>query len=158
MPSARPLPTVIGPTENALRALLTSTLSGTAIGTYHAWVVLNAASRADPAAPADPHRAWIGRVADALKIEVAAAGRVVAGLRSQGLLDDDDALTDRGTAELAAARSAVARATARLTAGIGEAEQETTRAVLDRVRANAEALLREAHRAAGAAVGDGPGR
>lgn len=152
MPSPRPLPTVIGPTENALRALLTSTLSFTRISTYPEWVILNAASSTHPTAPG---HGWIERAADALKIEHGAAARVVAGLRTAGLLNNDEALTDAGTAELAAARSAVAAATTRLTAGISEAEQETARVVLDRVRDNAEQLLRETQRLQGAASHDG---
>lgn len=47
MAAVRPLPTVIGPTETALRALLTKTLASTQIPGYSAWVILNVMSNAD---------------------------------------------------------------------------------------------------------------
>jgi hypothetical protein len=134
MPSTRPLPTVIGPTENALRALLTSTLSSTRISTYPAWVVANAASNAGPT--------WRHEAADALKIELDGVAQIIDGLRAADLLDDGEALTDAGAVELAAARLAVAATTSRLTDGISDEEQETARLVLDRIRGNAEELLR----------------
>lgn len=138
MPPTRPLPTVIGTTENALRALLTETLSSTRIGTYQAWVILNAASNADPTAPRE---SWHQGVADALKLEPGDVVEVIGGLRETGLLSDRETLTDTGAIELAKARSEVAAITSRLTDGISNAEQDTTRLVLDRIRSNAEALL-----------------
>lgn len=137
--SLRPLPTVIGPTENALRELLTQVLSSTRIGGYAAWAVLNAASSARPDAP---RAGWRRGVADALKIEEDGVVSVIAELRAIGLLDDDEMLTEAGVAELAAARSEVVATTSRLVDGIDEAEQETTRLVLDRIRGRAEELLR----------------
>lgn len=152
MPSTRSLPTVIGPTENALRALLINTLSTTPIGSYPAWVALNAASRVSPSAQ---RRAWIGDVADALKTDREAVDEVIDELRIRGLLAEDDALTEVGDSELGAARAAVAAATARLTEGISEDDQETARVVLDRIRDKAEELLRAAQRGPGAASRDG---
>lgn len=135
MASARPLPTVIGPTENALRAMLTRVLSSTRIPGYPAWVVLNAAS----AAGSDPH--WRQRVADGLRTDLREVDEVLGHLRSAGLVDDAGTLTASGTAELTTARVAVTGTTVRLVEGIDETEQETTRRVLDAMRTKAEELL-----------------
>jgi hypothetical protein len=139
MPAAPPLPTVIGPAENALRALLTKILSTTRIKTYPAWVILNAASNADATASSGP---WQLAVADALKIELSEVDDVLAQLRAAGLVSHDGLLTALGASELATGRSAVSAATSRLVDGIGEQEQTTARLVLDHVRRKAEELLR----------------
>lgn len=131
----RPLPSVIGPTENALRALLARTLSSTHVPGYPAWAVLNAASSAD-AAPR-----WRQTVGNSLKAEPNEIDAAVAELRAAGLLRSDETLTALGDEELAAARVAVRDATLRLTDGIDDAEQETTRRVLDTIRRRAEDLL-----------------
>lgn len=138
MPSSRPLPIVIGPTENALRAVLTQTLSSTAIPGYPAWVVLNAASSADLAAPGG---SWRRAAADGLKVDPSEIDGILRELSTAGLLDDEGTLTDAGAAELAAARSMVMATTLRLVDGIDETEQQTTRRVLDLIRHNAEELL-----------------
>lgn len=139
MTAVRPLPTVIGPTENALRALLTTTLATTSIDGYPAWVTLNMASKADVGGASDD--SWRAAVADALKVPVGVVDGVVAQLRTVGLLADNGTLTERGAAELATAWTAVAAATSGLVAGISEADQETTRQVLDQIRRNAENAL-----------------
>ena len=139
MPAARPLPTVIGPAENALRALLTKILSTTRIKTYTAWVILNAASNADATASSGN---WQLAVADALKVELGEVDEVLAQLRAGGLVSNDSSLTALGATELATGRSAVSAATSRLVDGIGEDEQTTARLVLDHIRRKAEALLR----------------
>lgn len=139
MTIARPLPTLIGPTENTLRALLTKTLSTTRIKTYPAWVVLNALANAAGSGSTATHRA---AAADALKVETDDVEAIVVGLRAVGLVDADDSPTAFGAAELAAARSAVSATTARLVDGIGDEEQATVRLVLEHIRARAEALLR----------------
>ncbi|MFD2418491.1 hypothetical protein [Amycolatopsis pigmentata] len=140
MSAERALPTVIGPTENALRALLAKTLSTTAIADYEAWVTLNIVSRAaGDGADAGSRRS---AVADGLRQPVTAGNDVIARLRTTKLLDEDGTLTDRGAAELAAARVAVRDVTSALVAGISDVDQETTRQVLDRIRHNAENHLR----------------
>ena len=139
MSIARPLPTVIGPTENALRTLLARILSTTRIKTYPAWVVLNAASAAD-APPSG--RDWKLAVADALKVEVGEVDGLIAQLRAAGLVHVDGSLTASGTGELAAGRAAVSAATSRLVDGVGEDEQATARRVLDHIRRKADELLR----------------
>ncbi len=134
MPLARPLPTVIGPTENALRALLTKILSTTRIKTYPSWVVLNAAASGEN---------WQPAVADALKIELSDVDKLLGELRAVGLMADNAALTRAGATELASARSAVSATTSRLVDGISAEEQATAHFVLDQVRGKAEELLRQ---------------
>lgn len=143
MSHTRPLPTLIGPTENALRALLTNVLSTTRINTYPEWVIINAASNADAAAP---DGSWRQAAADSLKVEPGVVDDVLTRLRAQGLVDDLGLPTVLGTAELTAARSAVAATTAGLVDGISEQEQVTTGRVLDHIRRRAEELLNPAGR------------
>jgi DNA-binding MarR family transcriptional regulator len=138
MTDTRPLPTVIGPTENALRALLTKTLSTSKIKTYQAWVVLNAANRADAAASTG---SWQHAVGDALKVDRGVVNEVLAQLSTDGLVGVSGSLTPIGAAELAAARSAVAGTTAQLVEGISEEEQAVARRVLEQLRRKAEDLL-----------------
>jgi len=139
MQVARPLPTVIGLAENALRALLTKILSTTRIKTYPAWVILNAASNADATASSGH---WQLAVADALKVQLGELNDVLAQLRAAGLVSNDGSLTALGASELAAGRSAVSAATSLLVDGIDAEEQTTARLVLDHVRGRAEELLR----------------
>jgi hypothetical protein len=102
MSAARPLPTVIGPAENALRALLTKILSTTRIKTYSAWVILNAVSNSG-ATPSSG--SWQLAVADALKIELGEVEEILVQLRVAGLVGNDDSLTALGATELAIGRS-----------------------------------------------------
>lgn len=137
MPSNRPLPTVIGPTENALRALLVQTLAGTEIDSYHSWVVINAL---DFAEKTHAGRDWRTDTADALKIEPRELDAVLDRLRASHLVDGDS-LTDAGRAELHTARSAVAETTSRLVNGLDPDDQEVARRVLDHIRRSAEAMI-----------------
>lgn len=139
MSSLRPLPTMIGPTENALRALLSRTLSTTKIKTYRSWVVMNAVGNAGGSAAAG---AWRSAVADALKIVRHDVDEVVVLLRRAGLISDDR-LTEAGEAELASARSAVAATTAQLVEGIADEDQDAARRALDQIRRRADELLAE---------------
>jgi hypothetical protein len=140
MTHERPLPTVIGPTENALRALLTKTLATTKIRTYSAWVVLNALSIAHAHAQ-DQGDAWRQATSDALKVAPPQLDEVLAHLAADGLARADGSLTTLGSLELAAARSAIAEMTARLVESVGQEEQASTRRVLDHLRRKAEDLL-----------------
>ena len=130
------LPTVIGPTENALRALLTATLSMTRIDGYPAWLVLNAASRATGGE-------WRAVTADALTVPQSVVDHIAERLEREGLMDGAGGLTDDGTRELEAARSVVARTTSRLVAGVDDVDQERVRRTLDQIRHNAEAALKD---------------
>jgi len=118
-----------------LRSLLLRTLASTRIPGYPAWVVLNAVSSADSS------NEWRQSVADGLKADLDEVDGVLGELRTAGLVDGEGTLTSAGTAELTAARAAVAGATLRLVEGVDEAEQETTRRVLNAIRRKAEGLL-----------------
>lgn len=137
MTPERPLPAVVGPTENALRTLLTKTLATTAIRTYPAWVILNATAGADTADGDE----WRLAVSDALKVAPDVVDGVLAQLAADGLADVDGSVTSLGAAELAAARSAVAETTARLVDGVSQEDQAATRRVLDIMRHRVEDLL-----------------
>lgn len=131
----QPLPTVIGPTENALRALLTATLSESSIGEYVHWVALNAASREDR--PTN----WRGDVANSLKVSADVVDAAVDDLCAWGLVEDAGDLTARGHQQLTIARSAVRSLTAQVVAGISESDLQTADRVLRAVQGNAERLL-----------------
>lgn len=137
MTHERPLPTVIGPTENVLRALLAQTLAATKIGSYSAWVVLNAAA----ASTQEAGDAWRQTVSDALKVTPDAVDEVLSQLTADGLTNADGSVTHQGATELTRARSAVSETTARLIQGLSQDEQATTRRVLDQIRQKAEDLL-----------------
>lgn len=132
---ARPLPPVIGATENALRRLLAQVLAGSLIGGYSEWIYLNIRERADDPVPAED------LVADALK----QPREIVASLRTRlvdvGLLDTDGSLTSSGLEQLGRARATVSGLTAALTAGIDPAAIQTTIDTLDTVRTRAEHLF-----------------
>ncbi len=128
--SQRPLPTVIGPTENALRNLLSQVLASTTIDDYDEWVALNCISN---------HKGTgvLAALAAALKIENNAAENTIERLTNRGLVADL-ALTPAGEAQLLRTRDSLAAMTDTLVAGIDEADQQTTRTVLDTVRERAE--------------------
>lgn len=131
----QPLPTVIGPTENALRALLTATLNESSIGEYVHWVALNAASREDR--PTN----WRGDVANSLKVSADVVDAAVDDLCAWGLVEDAGDLTARGHQQLTLARGAVRSLTAQVVAGISESDLQTADRVLRAVQGNAERLL-----------------
>lgn len=128
--SQRPLPTVIGPTENALRNLLSQVLASTTIDDYDEWVALNCISNHKGAGV-------LAALAAALKIENNAAENTIERLTNRGLVADL-ALTPTGEAQLLRTRDSLAAMTDTLVAGIDEADQQTTRTVLDTVRERAE--------------------
>ena len=128
--SQRRLPTVIGLTENALRNLLSQVLASTMIDEYDEWVALNCIRN-------NTGTAVVAALAAALKIEHGAAEETIERLANRGLVADL-ALTPTGEAQLLCARGAVAAITDTLVAGIDEADQQTTRTVLDTVRERAE--------------------
>jgi DNA-binding MarR family transcriptional regulator len=133
--SERPLPAVIGPTENALRSLLSRVLASTLIDGYDEWVALNHASGGG--------NAVVSTVAAALKVDVSTSKRVLERLATKGLVTDLR-LTPTGEAQLVDARGAVAAVTATLVEGIDERDQQTARTVLDAIRERAEVALARA--------------
>ena len=133
------LPKVIGPTENALRAVLVKILSTTRIKTYPSWAILNAVCDADATASSGN---WQSAVADALKVDMGEVDEVLSQLRAACLVGNNGSLTALGATELATGRSAVSAATSHLVDEITEKEQTTARLVLDHLRRKAEELLR----------------
>jgi hypothetical protein len=131
----RSLPQAIGPTENALRQLLTRQLSGSAIPGYVGWVCLNlaepTASRADLET----------RLQQEVRCTPGEASTTVTSLIDRGLIGVDTRPTPSGLDELAATRRRVKATTARLVEGIPQEEQSRTIQVLDTVRRRAEQLL-----------------
>jgi hypothetical protein len=138
MSNERPLPIMIGSTENSLRALLSKILSTSRIRTYPAWVVLNAASRSETAS-----KDWRSDVADALKVELEIVDNLIDQLADAGLVGDGGLPTSFGMSELAKGRSAVSAATSRLIDGISHEAQTTVRQVLDQVRRRADEMLQQ---------------
>ncbi|MBD8078678.1 hypothetical protein [Cellulosimicrobium arenosum] len=126
--NGRPLPTVVGPTENALRALLVRTLRDTEIRGYDEWVVLSMTAGGAP-----PHA-----VVRALGAPDAHVSAVADALARRGLLADRTTLTARGHDVLDAARALVGHATAPLSAGIAPEHVQITTQVLDTLRTRAE--------------------
>ncbi len=140
MPNDRALPTVIGPTENALRALLHQALGGSPISGYPQWVAMSVADATGVPVGAD----LTVRLAGELKGSESDARDHVRRLVGAGLLRATAAghvLTEPGEAALREGRRLVRSATSRLTDGIAEGDIEVTVRTLDRVRANAEREL-----------------
>ena len=138
-PRPRTLPTVIGPTENALRALLVRLLAATPLGSYEQWAALNLADRG-----AGDEPALVGAVADGLATDVSTATGVLRALGDTGLLDRVDGTwrpSPAGAALLTRVRAHVAEATARVVDGLPEADVATAVRVLDHVRERAHAEL-----------------
>jgi hypothetical protein len=133
--ATRPLPTVVGPTEKALRTLLGRILTVTNIGGYAEWVYLNIRSAAGDGVQVDMP------VADALKQPVADVMLVRQRLESRGLIDPVGGLTQSGQDELRHGRELVAAMTEKLTDGIDPARLEVAADVLDTVRRRAEEEL-----------------
>lgn len=139
MPDQRPLPTVIGPTENALRALLHRLLALTPIRSYERWVALNVIARS-----ARSRDEAGGVLADALKVDKARVESILADLEAEHLIKNaGDALhiSAAGSAALDQARPRVSEVTARLIHSVPPANVEIAVQVLDEVRSNAELEL-----------------
>lgn len=131
----RPLPPVIGATENALRPLLAHVLAGSLIGGFDEWVYLNIRDGAD-----DPTRVE-ELVADALKQPREVVATIRTRLVDASLLDADGSLTAIGREQLSNRRGLVAQTTEALTVGIDPAAVQTTIETLDTVRTRAEQLF-----------------
>jgi hypothetical protein len=131
----KPLPQVIGPTEDALRALLNQQLAGSRIPGYLTWVCLNLSAGSSSRATLE---AMLGAET---KCRPDAAAATVEELVALGLLVNDGHPTPDGQVELAAVRRRVQGTTAELVAGVSEEDIARAILVLDHVRERAEALL-----------------
>ena len=127
----RPLPTVIGPTKKSLDALLEDTLQSSAIPGHDEWVYLNVVASGAPTAAI---QTALQRSAE----EVTTLGK---SLIEQGLLTAPSVFSEHGREEFTAAQSLLNKRTSWLTDGISAADQNTTRKVLDALRANARKAL-----------------
>lgn len=129
------IPVAVGATENALRALLLTTLASTVIASYPEWVVLNAVSASGTDASGER---WRNETARTLKTEIEP---IEAALRERGLIVGETQLSEDGFVALATARRAVGAATASLVEGISESDVAAARRVLATLRDRAEALV-----------------
>lgn len=133
------LPTVIGPTENALRALLGAVIGRSPVGTYERWVAINAAAGREGTGPVE-------RICDGLQWSRSQALATLADLADDDLLsragDGGWSLTADGAVVLSTLRAEVGRATAEVVEGVDVEDLSTAIAVLGEVRANAVAARR----------------
>lgn len=135
-PTARPLPAVIGSTENALRALLLQLLAATPLDGDREWVALNLVDRS-----ADDGTSPLDVVGGGLGLGESDVVSLLRSLEGKGLLhraQDDWRISPRGTEVLTGGRERVAAATAHLVDGIADADLATAVRVLDRVREQAD--------------------
>lgn len=132
--AARPLPPVVGSTENALGALLASLLAATPLESTRHWVALNVAASAG-----DAHA-----VSVALKADLAATSVLLEDLRAAGLVEQSAGTwhpTSSGTALLRDLRGRIAEVTDRLVRDLLPNDIETTIRVLEHLRRGAEREL-----------------
>lgn len=134
--SDRPLPPVVGGTENALRALLVEALDASPISGYEAWIYLNVAAGAEASEKITEH------VSEVLKQPVVTVAATRSSLIDRGLLDASDRLTPAGRAELDRARALVSSITSEIVDGIEPAKLRATIETLEVVRERAERQLR----------------
>lgn len=143
MSNLRPLPTVIGPTENALRALLRRLLADTPIHSYERWVAMNTIAGRSTSVTE-----LTGSLTDALVVGAEVVDELLAGLESDQLTDavgDRIAISTVGDETLRRARRLVGDVTARLVGDLNPEDLAATRRVLDEIRtaAKREMVTRE---------------
>jgi hypothetical protein len=127
----RPLPTLIGPTENSLRALLTQTLDGTQIDGYDEWVYLN---MTDGGVAVEQIAIVLRRPRDELDV-------LAIRLQARGLLTSTAELTPVGQEQLKQGRALVNRMTEKLTTDLEPEQQRICAEVLDIIRMRADREL-----------------
>lgn len=139
MPDPRPLPTLIGTTENALRALLVRLVAVTPIQSYERWVAMNILARSVRSRDDIKHA-----LADALKIDEDRVDGLLADLEAEHLIDDSAVgvqLSTAGAVVIGEALPLVGGVTKRLVDGVAPSKLEIVLQVLDEVRSNAEREL-----------------
>ncbi len=132
----RPLPTVVGPTENALRALLTRLLATTPLDHYEQWAALNLVD-----GNIGDDRAVLDVVVDGLVVDEPHAWTVLRSLEDLGLLHRVNGAwrpSPAGAGLLSLERQRVGAVTTRLLDGIAAADLVTAVRVLDQVRERAQ--------------------
>ena len=134
----RPLPTVVGRTENALRALLRGTLAGSDLRGYEEWAALNLVN--GRAATDDV----VTLVSESVAVSRERAVLLLDGMVHRGLLGQESGeygMSHDGSALLAALRPRVVETTRRLLEGLSPQDVEIAVRVLDQVRARADREL-----------------
>jgi hypothetical protein len=132
----RPLPTVVGPTENALRALLMQLLATTPLDSYEQWAVLNLVDR-----HSGDDKALVDVVVEGLVVDDTEARTILRTLDDRGLLHRVNGAwrpSPVGADLLSLERQRVAAVTARLLDGIAATDLVTAVRVLDQVRERAQ--------------------
>lgn len=132
----RPLPTVVGPTENALRALLMRLLATTPLDCYEQWAALNLVDR-----HTGDDKALERVVVEALAVDDTEAATILRTLDDLGLLHRVNGAwrpSSAGADLLSLERQRVAAVTARLLDGIAATDLVTAVRVLDQVRERAQ--------------------
>ena len=123
----RALPTVIGPTENALRSLLQSILTPSEVDNDREWAYLNLTAGGTPQSA----------ILSTMGITSAELLAIRVSLAARSLIDGKGELTPSGLEALAQLRPKVAEMTERLMKGIDDTEAQAAVRVLDAIRHNA---------------------
>jgi len=129
----------IGETENALRGLLTRTLSGTGLD-YHRWVALLVTNSRAPVVASE----LAAQLRAGLKIDAPTADEVIGDLGARGLIAERDAKlgpTPEGAALFARLNTEVQQLTRQLFVGIEPADLAAAYRVLATLTERANALL-----------------
>jgi hypothetical protein len=132
----RPLPTVVGPTENALRALLMRLLATTPLDSYQQWAALNLVDR-----HTGDDKALVDVIVEGLVVGDTEARTILRTLDDLGLLHRVNGVwrpSSAGADLLSLERQRVAAVTARLLDGIAATDLVTAVRVLDQVRERAQ--------------------
>ncbi|NRQ31815.1 hypothetical protein HII36_08175 [Nonomuraea sp. NN258] len=133
-------PQILGQAENAHRALLERTLTGTGL-TYRHWVTLKIAAVSGPAIQ---HEQLAARAAGALKIDVQAVGESITHLASSGLLDVRSGavgLTARGHDLHQRLSAAIGQTISRLYSAVSAEDLQVAGRVLATITAHANTEL-----------------
>lgn len=130
----------IGETENALRAILTKTLTGTDLD-YHRWVALKLVSEADPSIS---HAAAVERLVGGLKIDHATAVDVIAHLQAGAIVTttgNELVLTPHGTSLYQRLNDEMRQLAQQMWAGLDMDDLATAHRVLSTITERANTLL-----------------
>ena len=126
----RALPTVIGPTEIALRSLLQSILTPSDVNDDREWAYLNLTAGGTPQSA----------ILSTMGIRSTELRAIRAELGTRGVIDGKGELTPSGFEALAQLRPKVAEMTERLMKGIDDTEAQVAVRVLDAIRRNADEI------------------
>jgi hypothetical protein len=134
-PTHRPLPAVLGSTENALRSLLADLLRTTELAGYEEWVALTLVDR-----HGSDETAVLDAISSSLAVDADAGRDLLHSLEGKGILHRPDIslrLSPRGAALFQETRQRVTATTAPLLEGIAAEDLATTTTVLEQLEARA---------------------